>query len=324
MKKIFINLLFILYVLLPVNVLAYSDKIIPGGENIGIEVHNTGVMVVGFYKVNGKYTNSELIAGDTIIKVDNTEVNSINDLISAIDNNIYDNKVTITYLRDNKVKESKLNVVLFDGVYKTGLYVKDSLSGVGTITYIDPKTKIYGALGHEIIEGTTNKKIEVKTGNIYESYVLKITKSMDGNPGLKKAKIEYENVLGTVLKNTNKGIFGIYDKVLPNKELMEVATTSEVKEGKATIYTVVKGSTYKEYEINISRIDPNSEVKNFYFEITDEELLNATGGVVQGMSGSPIIQDNKIIGAVTHVIIDNVKTGYGISIVTMLEEGENN
>lgn len=323
MKKGIITMFLILYLFFPLSVFAYSDKVIPGGENIGIEVHNQGVMIVGFYKVNGKYTNTNLVAGDSIIRVSGQDVNSIDELVSAIDKNIQNNRVEISYLRDKKEYKEDLVVTLFDGVYKTGLYVKDSLNGVGTITYIDPKTRIYGALGHEIVEANTNKKIEVKTGNIFESYVLRIEKSMDGSPGAKRAKIEYDKTLGTIIKNTNKGIFGVYDKELPDKDALEVASVEEVEEGKATIYTVVKGNTYQEFEINITRIDPNSEIKNFYFEIKDDELLNATGGIVQGMSGSPIIQNNKIIGAVTHVIIDNVKSGYGISIVTMLEEGEN-
>ena len=317
MKKFIFNLLIIGYLLMPVNVLAYSNYVIPGGENIGIEVHNNGVMIVGFYKVNGNYTNKDLRAGDSIIKV-----NSTSELVNAIDKNINGDNVKITFLRDGKELSTSLNVVLFDGVYKTGLYVKDSLNGVGTISYIDPETKIYGALGHEILEGSTNKRIEVKTGNIYESYVLKITKSMDGNPGAKRAKINYDKELGNIIKNTKVGIFGTYDKELPNKELLEVASVDEVNEGSAYISTVVKGNEIKNYEIDITRIDKNSDIKNFYFKIVSEELIDATGGVVQGMSGSPIIQDNKIIGAVTHVIIDDVKTGYGISIITMLEEGE--
>lgn len=322
MKKFIFNLLIIGYLLVPIKVMAYSTYIIPGGENIGIEVHNNGIMIVGFYKVNGNYTNKDLKAGDSIIKVNNIDVNSTSELVSTIDKNIKNNKVNITYLRDGKEYNSNLNVVLFDGVYKTGLYVKDSLSGIGTISYIDPNTKIYGALGHEILEGSTNKRIEVKTGNIYESYVLKINKSIDGNPGAKRAKIIYDKELGSIIKNTNVGIYGVYEKELPNKELLEVASLDEVHEGIAYISTVIKGNEIKKYKIDITRIDKNNIIKNFYFKIVDEELIDATGGVVQGMSGSPIIQDDKIIGAITHVIIDDVKTGYGISIVTMLEEGE--
>lgn len=321
MKKKFI-LISLLTILMPLQVLAYSDYIIPGGENIGIEVYNKGIMVVGFYKVNGEYPKTNLEAGDSIIKVGNISVNTVNELVSAIDKNIKNNSVEITYVKDKKEYNDKLEVSLFDGVYKTGLYVKDSLNGIGTLTYIDPESKIYGALGHEILESNTNKRIEVKTGNIFDSEVVKIVKSTDGIPGSKKAKIDYNNELGTVTKNTSSGIFGLYSSNLPLKDAKQVANIEEVELGKAVIYTVVNGKEYQEYEINISKIDKDSKIKNFYFEIEDEELLDATGGVIQGMSGSPIMQNDKIIGAVTHVIVDDVKKGYGISIVTMLEEGE--
>lgn len=322
MKKVYITIMALVIALLPLEVMAYSKYIIPGGENVGIEVHNNGVMIVGFYKVNGDYINTFLETGDSIIKINGDEVSSISDLVNAIDKSIKDNKVSINYLRDNKEYKDEMEVKLFDGVYKTGLYVKDSLNGIGTITYIDPKTKIYGALGHEILEGTTNKKIEVKTGTIFDSFVLKVNKSIDGTPGSKKAKIDFDTNLGTVIKNTGFGIFGKYQDSLPDKEALEIATIDEVSLGSASIYTVLQGKEIQEYKINIKRIDAKNNIKNFYFEVVDENLLNASGGIVQGMSGSPIIQNNKIIGAVTHVIVDDVKTGYGISIITMLEEGE--
>lgn len=321
MKKKFI-LFSLLTIFMPLQVLAYSNYIIPGGENIGIEVYNKGIMVVGFYKVNGAYPKTNLEAGDSIIKVGNENVNTVNELINAIDKNIKNNIVEVTFVKDNKEYKTDLEVTLFDGIYKTGLYVKDSLNGIGTLTYIDPESKIYGALGHEILESNTNKRIEVKTGNIFDSEVVKIVKSTDGVPGSKKAKIDYNTELGTVTKNTGSGIFGLYSSNLPLKDAKKVADISEVELGKAVIYTVVNGKEEQEYVINISKIDKDNKIKNFYFEIEDEKLLNETGGVVQGMSGSPIIQNDKIIGAVTHVIVDDVKKGYGISIVTMLEEGE--
>ncbi len=194
MKKKFI-IFSLLTFLMPLQVLAYSNYIIPGGENIGIEVYNKGIMVVGFYKVNGEYPKTNLEAGDSIVKVGSESVNTVNELVSAIDKNIKDNIVEVTYVKDNKEYKTNLEVSLFDGVYKTGLYVKDSLNGIGTLTYIDPESKIYGALGHEILESNTNKKIEVKTGNIFDSEVVKIVKSTDGVPGSKKAKIDYNTEL---------------------------------------------------------------------------------------------------------------------------------
>ena len=323
MKKLKIMLLSIL-LLLPNMVYAYSNKIIVGGQNIGINIESDGILVVGFYKVNGKEvkSNPTIEVGDYITKVENASVATINELTNAIEKNMQEGKVEITLRRDGKEMTSTLALVEQEKVFKTGLYVKDSITGIGTLTYIDPESKIFGSLGHEIIEANANKKIEVKTGTIFNSTITGINKSSDGNPGEKKANFKTTDVYGTIKKNTTYGLFGDYTNTLPNTETMEVAKPEEIKVGKATILTVLEGNTIKEYEINITKINEYNKIKNLYFEITDKELLEKTGGIVQGMSGSPIIQNGKIIGAVTHVIVDNVRTGYGIFITTMLTEGE--
>jgi len=308
----------------PLEVLAYSPYIIAGGQNVGIEIQSTGVIVVGFYKVNGQMNKGapNLKAGDTITKVNGKKITSISELTLTIDSEIKDGKVKLTINRENKEIETTLSISLIDGVYKTGLYVKDSMTGIGTLTYIDPDTGIYGALGHEIIESATNKKIEVRTGTIFKSSITGVEKSINGSPGGKNAKFYYETKYGSIIKNTNVGIYGLYNEDLSDYELIEVGNPSDIKTGEATIRTVLSGNKVEEFTINITRIDPKGKIKNLYFEITDKTLLSQTGGIVQGMSGSPIIQDGKIIGAVTHVLIDSVNTGYGIFITTMLEEGE--
>lgn len=310
---------------IPNIVLAYSNQIIVGGQNIGINIQSAGVLVVGFYKVNGNdvKSNPAIQIGDYITKVGTTEVSTINELTNAIETNMHDNEVELTFNREGKEQTATLSLVEQDKVFKTGLYVKDSITGIGTLTYIDPESKIFGSLGHEIIEANSNKRIEVKTGSIFNSVITGINKSSDGNPGEKKASFKTNEVYGTISKNTQYGLFGDYKATLPDNKRMEVAKPEEVKVGKATILTVLEGSEIKEYEINITKINEYNKIKNISFEITDKELLDKTGGVVQGMSGSPIVQEGKIIGAVTHVIVDNVRTGYGIFITTMLEEGEN-
>ena len=185
MKKYIILLLILL---LPFNVLAYSDKIIPGGDTLGIEVKNKGVIIVGFYRVKSKLNKNNLKVGDTILKVNNEEVTCIDNMIKLIEKNIKDNKVTITIKREDKELEKEIEIDKVDGVYKTGLYVKDNIIGIGTLSYIDPETKIYGALGHEIIEITTNKLIEVKTGKIFKTSIKSIDKSVKGLAGTKNAK----------------------------------------------------------------------------------------------------------------------------------------
>lgn len=306
----------------PIQTFAYSDKVILGGQNVGISINSKGILIVGFYKVNGVYNGSKLLAGDYIEKIGDVSVNNVNELIKAIEDNVKDNKVEITYRRNDKSFKTNLKLEYKDGTYKTGLYVKDNLLGNGTISYVDPTTNVYGALGHYILESNTNSKVEIKDGSIFQSVITSITKSTDGNPGSINTKFNRKSIYGSIDENTDVGIFGKFNQAIDDDELIEIADISEVKLGKAMIFTSLDNKEIKEYEINIIKIEKNSDIKNFYFEVTDSKLLETTGGIVQGMSGSPIVQNNKLIGAVTHVTIDNVKTGYGISIKKMLEEGD--
>lgn len=310
--------------MVPSSVFAYSDQIIVGGDNIGIHIDSKGIMVIGFYKVNGKYleSNPEIRIGDRITKVGDFEVNSISELTNAIEKNLKNDTITLSIERENETLKTKLKLIENEGIYKTGLYVKDGISGIGTLTYIDPSTKIFGTLGHEILENSSNSKVEVKSGNIFDSKVSKIIKSSDGKVGEKNANLDYNQIFGDIKKNTNYGVFGIYTENMPDGKLFPVGTKEDIEIGNATIYTVLSNNKIEEYQINILNINESSKTKNITFEITDERILKEAGGVVQGMSGSPIIQNGKIIGAVTHAIVDNVTNGYGIFITTMLEEGE--
>ena len=308
--------------IMPISILAYSDYIIAGGENVGIEINSKGVMIVGFYEINNKYKAQEsgLKVGDIIVSINNKNITNIEDMTKIISES--NDKIEIGFIRNNKEDHTTLELVKDENnVYKTGLYVKDQIKGIGTLTYIDPNTKLFGALGHEITEKSTGKILEVKDGKLYNSTVTSIEPSRNGNPGEKNAVFK-ETTIGNINENTNKGIFGTYNKTLPNKKLYKVANPNEIKEDKAKILTVLNGEDIKEYEINILKVS-KTDTKNLLFEITDEELLKTTGGIIQGMSGSPIIQDNNIIGAVTHVVVDSPKKGYGIFITTMLEEAEN-
>lgn len=324
MKK-FMFTLFIIF-LFPIISFAYSKYIIPGGESIGIKINTDGLVVVGFYKVNGDYiAKNNFKIGDKIISVNGKKVNTIEELSSEVDNSDLSNmKVSVEIERNNRKINSTLNLKVDDGVYKTGLYVKDSLVGLGTLSYIDPVTKIYGALGHEITMSETGNRIDVRNGNILYSKVTSIDKSRNGKVGSKNAKIIFDKILGTIEKNTNKGIYGIYNSNLPSKDTLEIATFSDIEKGGAYILTVTKDNKIEKYDIEVidKYFNKRDTQKAFSFEITDKTLVTKTGGIVQGMSGSPIIQNNKIIGAVTNVLVDNVTLGYGISIITMLEEGE--
>lgn len=324
-KKLLIFSIFLL-TLFPTIVSAYSDKIILGGENIGIKINSKHVMVVGFYKVDDKYIGQDagLEVGDLITKINQKEISSIDDMVSIINNEVQKGKIEITFLRNKKEMKTVLELSPDNnGVYKTGLYVKDEINGIGTLTYIDPNTKIFGALGHEIAEKSTSEKVEIKDGTIFKSEVTGIKPSKSGNPGEKQAKFYSNATFGKIKENEESGIFGTYLEDFSNEDVIEVEEPDNIKLGKASIRTVISDNTIKNYDIEIIKIDENHTTKNILFQITDEELLEKTGGVVAGMSGSPIIQNNKIIGAVTHVVINDPKKGYGIFITTMLEEGEN-
>ena len=323
-NNILLTLIFTLLII-PNYALAYSDYIVAGGENIGIELNSKGVIIVGTYEVNGINPAKEanLRAGDKIIKINNKDVINIEEMLKVIENINNKSNVKITYLRGNKTNDTSLKLSKSsDNIYKTGLYVKDSISGVGTLTFIDPNTKLFGALGHEIIEKNTGQKLEIKDGKIYSSTVTGITRSDIGKPGEKAARYDSSDIFGNVKENTTSGIFGNYTSTIPDKKLYKVAKENDIKTGNATIFTVIDGNTIESFAINILRINKNT-TKNILFEITDSRLLRNTGGIVQGMSGSPIIQDNFIVGAVTHVVVDDPTKGYGIFITTMLEEAEN-
>lgn len=324
-KKKLLILPFLLLTLAPSIVFAYSDKIILGGDNIGIKINSKNVMVVGFYKVEDSYIGEDagLKVGDLITKINGREVSSIDEMISIINNEKEKEKLYITFERNNKVMSTVLELKKdSNGVYKTGLYVKDQINGIGTLTYIDPNTKIFGALGHEIIEKATMLKVEIKDGTIFKSEVTGINPSTNGSPGSKEAKFYSNDVYGTIKDNHESGIFGVYSDDFPNNDVIEVEEPDNVKLGSAKIRTVISGNTLKNYDIEIINIDKSNTTKNILFKITDKDLLKYTGGVVAGMSGSPIIQNDKIIGAVTHVVVNEPEKGYGIFITTMLKEGD--
>lgn len=320
-------LLLLTLFIIPFNVFAYSDYIIAGGQNIGIELKSNGVLIVGTYKIgeNDPAKKANLQKGDKITHINGKEVHSIEEMLNVLELSPAKDEIKITYQRAEETKETTLQLIQdSESIYKTGLYVKDSINGIGTLTFIDPKTKLYGALGHEIIESTTGQKIEIKDGKIYHSMVTWINPSDRGNPGEKNAKYNISEVYGNIKENTKSGIFGIYTDELPNGKQYKVSNKKDITLGDASILTVISGNNVEEFKINILKVMQNEKSKkNILFEVTDERLLESAGGIVQGMSGSPIIQNNMIIGAVTHVVVDDCRKGYGIFIENMLEEAEN-
>lgn len=324
-KNNLFKILLLILLIIPHQAFAYSKYVIPGGETIGIEVNSKGILVVGFYKVDNKFIAKEagFKTNDLIIEVNNTKIENINEMLEVIKNS-KNKTINFKVFRNKQIKDIKLNLKYeSDSVLKTGLYVKDKINGIGTLSYIDPATKIFGSLGHEILETTTASKFEIKDGKIYEAIVSNIKKSKTGIAGEKNASYNKEEIYGHINENEKTGIYGKYLDEINSSNTIEIGDKNFVTTGNATIRTVIKNKEVGEYSINILKVNKDSETKNILFEITDKKLLDETGGIVQGMSGSPIIQNNKLIGAVNYVIVNEPTKGYGIFITTMLEEGEN-
>ena len=324
LKKLTLALLLTIYII-PQSILAYSKEIIASGETVGIRLNTDGILIVGSYEINGHNSLVEagLKTGDIINQINNKEVNTIEEMVKIISDCNCDS-LKIEYERENKTKKTTLNLYEDKGVLKTGLYVKDSVSGVGTLTFIDPESKYFGVLGHEITDATTGELIDIESGTIFDSKITGITRSSEGNPGEKNALLYSDKVEGEVYENTNKGIFGKYTNEIDTSKLYKVANIDDIKIGDATILTVLDGVEVDEFSIKITSVNKTKDkLKNIQFEITDQTLLDKTNGIVQGMSGSPIIQGDYIVGAVTHVIVNNPHKGYGILITNMLEEAEN-
>ena len=313
-------ILFLTFMILPFNTFAFSKYLVPGGENIGINIKSNGVLIVGFYESSAK---SSLQIGDIIVSIDDNQVSSINDMLKLVDSSKDEVTLKIGYKRNNQLLSTNLSLVKDEnGVFKTGLYVKDSITGIGTLTFIDPTTNQYGALGHSITDSKTNIRFEIKDGKIFKSDVTSIDKSQNGQTGEKNAKFYFDTVYGTIEQNEETGIYGTYSDDYNSKELVQVGSIDEIELGEAYIKTTLDNNKVENFNIEILSIDKESDTKNILFKVTDSTLLEKTGGIVKGMSGSPIIQNNKIIGAITHTVISDNTKGYGISIIKMLESME--
>ena len=322
MKNKLFQFLLILF-LIPLNIYAIPKKVIVGGETIGIEVYSDGIYVVGFYEVNNKMIGKDagFKVGDIIKEINNVKINNISDINNLIkESNTYDFKI----IRNYKEKDISFKLEEKNNIIKTGLYVKNKIDGIGTLSYINPETKTFASLGHEILESNSMSKFIINSGNIYKAEVTNIKKSEERIPGEKQANINFAETIGTIDKNEINGIYGKYNGKINENNTIDVGKKEEIKKGEAIIRTVVNNETKEDFSINILTVDENDPVKNILFEITDSKLLDKTNGIIQGMSGSPIIQNNKIIGVVNYVVLDNPKRGYVIFIENMLQEEEKN
>ena len=281
-------------------------KIILGGEACGIKLLSEGVLVV---EVDNK--DLKLNVGDVILKIDDTNVDSNNEIIEYINKKENSNKeITLTVNKNGSIKKIKGTPKYNNdtGLYELGLWVKDSSAGVGMITFYEDSSKSFAALGHGITETSKNVVLPISTGAIVKSKIVKINKGVPEAPGDIRSTI-YKDVLGQIRKNTLNGIYGILetdDLIKGKNEYISVAYKNEIKTGKAHIYCTLDNEGPKKYEIEIKNVFYDSTTnKNMIIKITDKNLLEKTGGIIQGMSGSPIVQNGKLIGAVTHVFLND-------------------
>lgn len=297
---------------------AFAKELIPVGQVVGLELRDDSVTVAGLEEDTAHKTKAtELNVGDRIIAIDGRRIRCAEDVRQALQRS--DGTVTISVQRGGKSREYSLNPHITSDGPKLGLYLRQGVTGIGTVTYYDPATKAFGTLGHGVND-SKGQLLALKSGSAYGARVLSVRKGLSGEPGQLMGTIESRVPIGELTKNTQQGVFGVSEQGWEG-ETMEVAATDAVKTGGATILSTVSGSTVREYSVEILKIYPKSRVngRNMLLKVTDPALLEATGGIVQGMSGSPIIQDGKLIGAVTHVLVNDPTTGYGIFIENMLD-----
>lgn len=318
-KKIllFFVLLFLIFVSFPklnittaVSTDQYLGEVQLGGDTIGIQI-KTNVEIVGKYDIvkDGvkikPWENSDIQEGDFIYSLENNLIKSNSDLNNILQN-INKTSINITLIRNDELIETTINVVKNSKNINTiGLYIKDHITGIGTLTFVNLETNKYGALGHSVSDA-------LGTGSLYDSSVKGVKKAVKGIPGEKYATLSNETI-GTIDSNSNIGIFGSFNKTI-NNEIVNVVKAENVKTGPAQIVTVLSGNIIKKYDIEIINVEKQNScnIKGIKFKVTDTELINESGGIIQGMSGSPIIQNGNLVGAVSHVVVNNPLYGFGV------------
>ncbi len=319
MKKLTISVLILaLFILIVPFGASAVDALVPVGQVVGLHIGDSGAVIAGFDDVLGAGAKSAgLQVGDRLVNINGRSIKNAGDITKILETT--DGHVEIRYIRDGKTKSTKLLPIITDDGPRLGVYLKQGVSGVGTITWYDPETGAYGALGHGVNTGDGNL-IPVGDGKLYRAAVLSVVKGKAGDPGQLLGTLRDKTSIGTIEKNVEQGIFG---KVVTGwqGELIPVADNDEIHTGSAKIRSNVSGEEVQEYSVEILKIYPSSKGggRNMLIKITDPKLLEATGGIVQGMSGSPIIQVGKLIGAVTHVLVNDPTRGYGIFIENMLD-----
>ncbi len=309
---------------------ASAVTVVPVGRAVGIKLFSDGVVVVGTSEVDTELGNVNpakacgLKEGDIITHINSTEVDTI-DEVSSLLQELEGEAMSIRAIRDEKQVQLTAQAVLCasDGAYKLGAWIRDSMAGIGTVTFYCPDTGSFGALGHGINDVDTALLMPLESGSILPATVSGVDKGVSGEPGQLLGIFDTDSVLGLLRSNTTGGVFGtMTDGTWAQGTPMEVAPQDQVKAGNATILANVSGDIVEEFDIQIVKVYPErqGDGRDYLIKVTDPDLLAATGGIVQGMSGSPILQNGKLVGAVTHVMVDDPTSGYGIYVGQMLQQ----
>ncbi|MCI9177043.1 MAG: SpoIVB peptidase [Clostridia bacterium] len=305
-----------------------KTTVVPVGKAIGMKLYTQGVLVVGMSEIEGKkpYENSGIQEGDRIIQINQNTIQNTEDLMQEV-NNCNGNAIHIQYVRNEKtITTSILPVKNEEDQYKIGLWVRDAAAGVGTLTFYEPSTKMFASLGHGILDVDTSQLIKIENGELVTTNILSVVKGEKGTPGEIRGTIESGYTIGDISKNTAFGVFGSLNKPtylsIDEKDEMEIALREEIKQGKAQIICELENGKRKYYDIEIQKVftHNNNDNKSMLIKVIDEELIAKTGGIVQGMSGAPIIQNGKFVGAVTHVLVNDPTMGYGVFADIMLKQ----
>lgn len=308
-------------------------KVVPLGNAIGLKLYTKGVMVVGMSEVQGEdqnnykpYENTGLKEGDMIVEIDDVTVTCISELIDTVNKSKGD-KIEVKYVRDSDTKITNITPVkTSSSEYKLGLWVRDAQGGVGTASFFEPETGMFCALGHGITDVDTGEVVNIANGELVTTNIVSITKGEKGKPGEIKGSIETGEKIGDVSKNTSFGIYGTVSQKgklgISSNDEVEVALRDEIKQGDAEIICELEDGKKENYKIQIQKvyISNNYDNKSMLIKITDERLLEKTGGIVQGMSGSPIMQNGKFVGSVTHVLVNDPTVGYGVFADMMIKQ----
>lgn len=300
-------------------------KVVPLGDLVGLKLYTKGVLVVGISEIEGEdkkiykpYEEAGIEQGDSIIKINDDEIDSTEELLECV-SKTKGETLSITYLKDgNEIEKTITPVKTSKNTYKLGLWVRDAGAGVGTLSFYEETTNTVASLGHGIQDVDTGKILDISSGEFVTTQIINLQKGEENNPGRIEGSIEESKNIGTIYSNTRFGVYGnLSDKYKLNidtSQAIDVALRNEIQEGEATILCTLADGEKEEYKVKIQKIfkNNNEDNKSMIIKITDERLLEKTGGIIQGMSGSPIIQNGKLVGALTHVLVSDPTTGYGV------------